>query len=96
VFPSYNSLQLQPLISSRWQAELLDGVDSPDPAKWGLTSQEERNESSLIRWPGQVEDVEPHNANLRLYGGAAFERVLHEYKCVVCSMESPPVSQEQV
>lgn len=76
--------------------ELLDGVDSPDPAKWGRTSEEERCESGIVRWPGQAEDVVPCSANLKLYGRAAFNRVLHEYKCVACSIEWPPVSEERV
>lgn len=78
------------------QIHLLDGVDSPDPAKWGSTSEEERSESGLMRWPGEVEEIQPLNSNLRLYGGAAFNRVLHEYKCVACSVECPPVSEEKV
>lgn len=75
---------------------MLDGVDSPDPSKWGRTSEEERSESGLVRWPGQAEDIMPCNANLKLYGRAAFNRVLHEYKCVACSIEWPPVSEERV
>lgn len=76
--------------------ELLDGVDSPDPSKWGRTSDEERNESGLVRWPGQAEDIVPCNASLKLYGRAAFNRVLHEYKCVACSIEWPPALEERV
>lgn len=79
-----------------FQVELLDGVYSPDPSKWGWTSEEERYESGLIRWPGQAQDIVPCNANLKLYGRAAFNRVLHEYKCVACSIEWPPVSEEWV
>lgn len=74
--------------------ELLDGVDSPDPSKWGRTS-EERSESGLVRWPGQVEDIVPCNAHLSLYRRAAFNRVLDEYKCVACSIEWPPVREER-
>lgn len=77
------------------QIELLDGVDSPDPSKWGRTS-EERSESGLVRWPGQVEDIVPCNAHLSLYRRAAFNRVLDEYKCVACSIEWPPVREERV
>ncbi|KAG0589894.1 hypothetical protein KC19_1G056300 [Ceratodon purpureus] len=76
--------------------ELLDGVDSPDPSKWGRTSEEERSESGLVRWPGQAVDIVPCNAKLKLHGRAAFNRVLHEYKCVACSIEWPPVSEERV
>jgi hypothetical protein len=78
------------------QVELIDGVDSPDPSVWGWTSEEERSESGFVRWPGQAEDIVPCNANLKLHGRAAFNRVLHEYKCVVCSIEWPPVSEERV
>ncbi|KAM2987368.1 hypothetical protein FF2_007545 [Malus domestica] len=33
---------------------------------------------------------------LRLYGGAAFERVMHGFHCAAYSIECPPVSREKV
>lgn len=77
-----------------FQVELLDGVYIP--SKWGWTSEEERYESGIMRWPGQAQEIVPCNANQKLYGRAAFNRVLHEYKCMACSIEWPPVSEECV
>ncbi|KVH93044.1 Dynamin [Cynara cardunculus var. scolymus] len=41
--------------------------------------QEEKSESGMGNWPGVIADIQPANATLRLYGGAAFERVMHEF-----------------
>ena len=38
----------------------------------------------------------PPNSTLHLYGGAAFERVIHEFRCAAYSIECPPVSREKV
>ena len=48
------------------------------------------------KWPGLTVDAIPSNATLKLYGGAAFERVLNEFCCAACSIECPPVSKEKV
>ncbi|XP_027171400.1 dynamin-related protein 5A-like [Coffea eugenioides] len=75
---------------------LIDGAADPDPELWGKTTEEERSESSIGCWPGVVADVKPPNATLRLYGGAAFERVVHEFRCATYSIECPTVSREKV
>ncbi|QHN83295.1 Dynamin-related protein 5A [Arachis hypogaea] len=36
------------------------------------------------------------NSTLHLYGGAAFERVIYEFRCAAYSIECPPVSREKV
>lgn len=82
------------IIPVSFQVELLDGVYIP--SKWGWTSEEERYESGIMRWPGQAKEIVPCNANQKLYGRAAFNRVLHEYKCMACSIEWPLVSEECV
>lgn len=78
------------------QGVLIDGAADPDPAEWGRSSVEERAESGVGKWPGLMVDVFPSNATLKLYGGAAFERVLNEFCCAACSIECPPVSKEKV
>ena len=66
------------------------------PEMGGKTTVEERSRSGIGVWPGITADVNPPNATLRLYGGAAFERVLHEFRCAAYSIECPSVSREKV
>ncbi|KAI3466105.1 hypothetical protein Pfo_022768 [Paulownia fortunei] len=75
---------------------LLDGAADPAPEQWGKTTEEEKLESGIGGWPGVTGDIKPPNATLRLYGGAAFERVVHEFRCATYSMECPVVSREKV
>ncbi|KAK6946709.1 Dynamin, N-terminal [Dillenia turbinata] len=75
---------------------LIDGAADPPPEHWGRTTEEEKSESGIGGWPGVTADVRPPNATLRLYGGAAFERVMHEFRCAAYSIECPPVSREKV
>ncbi|KAL6999524.1 Dynamin-related protein 5A [Sarracenia purpurea var. burkii] len=75
---------------------LIDGAADPAPEQWGKTTEEERLESGIGSWPGVTADIRPPNASLRLYGGAAFERVMHEFRCATYSIECPPVSREKV
>ncbi|KAM0002310.1 putative dynamin GTPase [Helianthus debilis subsp. tardiflorus] len=64
--------------------------------QWGRTTEEEKSESRIGSWPGLTTDIRPRNSTLRLYGGAAFERVMHEFRCATYSVECPPVSREKV
>ena len=75
---------------------LIDGAADPDPEQWGRTTEEEKSESGMENWPGVIADIKPPNATLRLYGGAAFERVMHEFRCAAYSVNCPPVSREKV
>ncbi|MCL7041354.1 hypothetical protein MKW94_007751 [Papaver nudicaule] len=47
-------------------------------------------------WPGVMAGVKPPNSAIKLYSGAAFERVTHEFCCATYSIECPPVSIEKV
>ncbi|CAN1235953.1 Dynamin-related protein 5A [Linum grandiflorum] len=75
---------------------LIDGAADPAPEQWGKTTQEEQSQSGLGGWPGIAVSIRPPNASLKLYGGAAFERVMHEFRCAAYSIECPPVSREKV
>ncbi|CAN1345141.1 Dynamin-related protein 5A, partial [Linum perenne] len=75
---------------------LIDGAADPAPEQWGKTTQEELSQSGLGGWPGVAVSIRPPNASLKLYGGAAFERVMHEFRCAAYSIECPPVSREKV
>ncbi|WCJ32178.1 Dynamin related protein 5A [Euphorbia peplus] len=75
---------------------LIDGAADPAPEQWGKTTDEEQSESGIGSWPGVILNIKPPNATLRLYGGAAFERVIHEFRCAAYSIECPPVSREKV
>lgn len=75
---------------------LIDGAADPAPEQWGKTTEEERLESGIGSWPSVTAEIKPPNATLRLYGGAAFERVVHEFRCATYSIKCPPVSREKV
>ncbi|KAF5787252.1 putative dynamin GTPase [Helianthus annuus] len=75
---------------------LIDGAADPDPEQWGKTTEEEKSESGMGSWPGVISDIKPPNANIRLYGGAAFERVMHEFRCAAYSVQYPTVSREKM
>ncbi|TMW82626.1 hypothetical protein EJD97_005502 [Solanum chilense] len=75
---------------------LIDGAADPAPEQWGKTTEEERIESGIGSWPSVTGEIKPPNATLRLYGGAAFERVMHEFRCATYSIKCPPVSREKV
>ncbi|KAH6781047.1 Dynamin related protein 5A [Perilla frutescens var. hirtella] len=75
---------------------LLDGAADPAPEQWGKTTEEEKLESGIGGWPGVSTDTKPPNSTLRLYGGAAFERVVHEFRMATYSVECPVVSREKV
>ncbi|XP_010273938.1 PREDICTED: dynamin-related protein 5A-like [Nelumbo nucifera] len=75
---------------------LIDGATDPAPEQWGKTTEEERLESGLVSWPGVIADIKPPNSSLRLHGGAAFERVMHEFRCASYSIMCPTVSKEKV
>eukprot|EP00899_Mesostigma_viride_P015033 jgi/Mesvir1/23530/Mv18231-RA.1 len=93
-------------MSYTWQimqmvSQLMAGAAQADPAAYGQTTAEERSLSSSLgvagsRWPGVAGDVVPPNAHLRLYGGAAFERVLAEFQSAALSLSFPPISKEKV
>ncbi|WVZ01907.1 hypothetical protein V8G54_022713 [Vigna mungo] len=78
------------------QGALIDGAADPSPEQWGKTTVEERSQSGIGVWPGVIASVNPPNATLRLYGGAAFERVMHEFRCAAYSIECPSVSREKL
>lgn len=42
-----------------------------------------------MQWPSVTGDVKPPNADLRLYGGAAFERALNEFQEAAHMLEFP-------
>ncbi|KAJ0977407.1 hypothetical protein J5N97_012881 [Dioscorea zingiberensis] len=74
---------------------LLDGAADPAPEQWGKTTTEEQMESGFGSWPGVTVAVKPPNYTIKLYGGAAFERVMHEFRCATYSMECPQLSREK-
>ncbi|RZC75543.1 hypothetical protein C5167_051025 [Papaver somniferum] len=75
---------------------LIDGAADPCAQQWGKTTKEEQLESGIGSWPGVSAEIKPPNSTLKLYGGAAFERVMHEFRCATYSIECPPVSIEKV
>lgn len=45
--------------------------------------------SRLPHWPGTPGPVVPPNAGLKLFGGAAFERCLHEFQEAAHALQFP-------
>jgi hypothetical protein len=52
--------------------------------------------SGIGSWPGINMPVKPANSSLKLYGSAAFVRLMDELRCAAYSKECPQVSREQV
>jgi len=75
---------------------LIEGAADPAPEQWGRTTDEEQSESGIGSWPAVTVAIRPPNYTLKLYGGAAFERVMHEFRCAAYSIECPQVSREKV
>jgi hypothetical protein len=69
--------------------QLLAGSTHPDPLQHGLTTVEERAAARLPSWPGTSAPVVPPNAGLKLFGGAAFERCLHEFQEAAHALQFP-------
>lgn len=63
---------------------------------WGKTSDEEQKDCGIGCWPGVVESAELPSSSLKMYGGAAFKRVLDEFKSAARSMESPKLDIHEV
>ena len=52
---------------------------------------------AALQWPGVPTEVKPPgNAGLRLFGGAAFERVLQEFQEAARCLEFPPIPRDRV
>jgi hypothetical protein len=79
---------------------VLRGFGGADPARFGLTTDEERaaaGGAGAGGWPGAGgAEVRPPNAGLRLFGGAAFERCLQEFQCAAEAVTFPPVPRDRV
>jgi hypothetical protein len=76
---------------------ILEGSPLIDPMQYGWTTEEERSAAAGGKlWPGVVAAVRPPNAGLRLFGGAAFERVLQEFQEAAKCLEFPAVQRDRV
>ncbi|KAI3431622.1 hypothetical protein D9Q98_004671 [Chlorella vulgaris] len=76
---------------------ILEGSPLIDPMQFGWTTEEERSAAAGGNlWPGVVAAVRPPNAGLRLFGGAAFERVLQEFQEAAKCLEFPAVQRDRV
>lgn len=75
--------------------ELLDGATDPDPNQHGLTTDEEKSSSSVPIWPGVDRHVPVANSELRLYGGAAFERCMEEFQSISSALSFPSGAPSQ-
>jgi hypothetical protein len=77
-------------------SSLLKGCSLLDPSVFGMTTAEERAYLGYAAWPGIPAGVRPPNASLKLYGGAAFERCLHEFQKAAEQLDVPRVARDKV
>ncbi|KAJ1256516.1 hypothetical protein BS78_K008700 [Paspalum vaginatum] len=75
---------------------LLDGTNDPDPGQFGITTEDEQVQSGIHSWPGIDIPIKPTNSDLKLYGGAAFDRVVDEFFQAAYSKERPQLPKDKV
>ncbi|WVZ83099.1 hypothetical protein U9M48_030277 [Paspalum notatum var. saurae] len=75
---------------------LLNRTDDPALGEWGKTTEEERLDSGIGGWPGINIPVKPTTSTLKLYGAAAFQRVVCEFCHAAYLMECTKVSKHEV
>lgn len=75
---------------------VLYGSPATDPSRYGLTTDGEREMAGVGQWPGVSADIRPPNSNLKLFGGAAFERCLLEFQAAAAAATFPPVPRDRV
>eukprot|EP01125_Pyxidicula_operculata_P022453 TRINITY_DN918_c0_g1_i6.p1 TRINITY_DN918_c0_g1~~TRINITY_DN918_c0_g1_i6.p1 ORF type:complete len:289 (-),score=86.32 TRINITY_DN918_c0_g1_i6:99-935(-) len=76
--------------------KLLEGSVIGEPDRFGLTLEEEKIECGVGEWPSFDISFDFLNANLKLYGGAQYERLLNEFEFVAHSIEFPKTSINEV
>jgi len=75
---------------------LLVGTVIGDPEKVGQTLREEKTQSGVGDWPNVSIHVDVMNQDLKIYGGAQFERLMREFEHVGHSIEFPEVTMHEV
>jgi hypothetical protein len=75
---------------------MLQGNSQLDPSVFGMTAAEEHTYLNHSPWPGIAGPVHPPNANLKLFGGAAFERCLQEFQAAAGQLDVPRVARDKV
>lgn len=75
---------------------MLQGNSQLDPSVFGMTAAEEHTYLNHSPWPGIAGPVHPPNANLKLFGGAAFERCLQEFQSAAGQLDVPRVARDKV
>ncbi|KAK9915687.1 hypothetical protein WJX75_002660 [Coccomyxa subellipsoidea] len=79
-----------------FQEMLLEGVAAPELMQHGLTLEEERAASSSPQWPGVQGTADVANAELRLLGGASFERSMADFQAAVAQLPFSGVGHASV
>ncbi|BDA44188.1 Dynamin-related protein 5A [Coccomyxa sp. Obi] len=79
-----------------FQEMLLEGVAAPELMQHGLTLEEERAASSAPQWPGVQSTAEVAHAELRLLGGASFERSMADFRAAINRLGFPGVGHASV
>lgn len=88
-----DAIQYTLSLASRMEA-VMNGFGGAVPERHGLSCEEEKN-IYVMPWPhGRC--VEVKNSSLRLFGGAAANRVLGELKSAIMSIDLQPICQDTV
>lgn len=67
--------------------KLLEGSVIGDPDKFGLTLSEEKMTSACPDWPvNNLPEFILQNADIKLYGGSQYERLLNEFEFIAHSI----------
>ncbi|KAH3742895.1 dynamin family GTPase [Pelomyxa schiedti] len=75
---------------------LLEGSIEGNPDTFGLTLSEEKEQSGLSEWPEYDFEFDIVNADVKVYGGSQYERLLNEFEHVAHSREFPKTSMNEV
>uniref|UniRef100_A0A6B2KYK6 Dynamin-type G domain-containing protein n=1 Tax=Arcella intermedia TaxID=1963864 RepID=A0A6B2KYK6_9EUKA len=76
--------------------KLLEGSVVGEPDKFGLTLKEEIASMGDFVWPNCSVDFNFQNSDLKLYGGASYERLMNEFEFISHSIEFPKTSLSEV
>jgi len=76
--------------------KLISGECGVEPKLFGESLEEEKSNSGIENWPDFDYGFEIDNSNLKLFGGAQYERLLKEIEFVFYSREIPLPSIDEV
>ena len=76
--------------------QLITGECTVSPKEHGETLAEERKKVECDKWPGIGNDITIVGNQMKLYGGAQYERLLREVEAALLTIELPVPSEDEV